>query len=120
MCPVRSIFVDVDGTLINDKGELCEGVVARLETWADRYKLYCWSLTGEEWAKKVCIRHKIDKYFKAFLDKPDVWVDNEGLEWTKHGRTAVIRMDGGSGDWNKPEAELWRDSRDTKEDKDAK
>ena len=79
--PVRSIYIDVDDTLINDQDKLFPGVLEKLENWAVRYTtIVCWSHSGAEHARRVCKKHKIDKFFTHFLDKPDVIVDdNPGL-----------------------------------------
>lgn len=109
--PCSELFVDVDGTVIDDEGNICEGAKERIKQWADRYNLTLWSRTGEEWARKIATRNGIEKYFKRIIPKPDGFVDNEGIDWVQHG-VAVIRLDGPAGDWKKSTSELFKGSRE--------
>lgn len=113
--PCSELFIDVDGTLIDDAGTMCEGAREKLKQLADRYNLTLWSRTGEEWARKVATRNGIEKYFKRIIPKPDCMIDNEGIDWVGHG-VAIIRLDGPNGDWNKTISELFSGSRAYDED----
>lgn len=112
--PCSELFIDVDGTVIDDSGSLCEGCRDKIKLLADRYVLTLWSRTGEEWARKVATRNGIEKYFKRIIPKPDCFIDNEGVDWVNHG-VAVIVLNGPAGDWNKSISELFEGSRDVKE-----
>jgi len=75
--PVQSIYIDVDLTLIDPNGKIYPHVEQTLIRWRRMYKtVVCWSHTGGEYAKQMCVDNKIDKYFDFFLDKPDLIVDD--------------------------------------------
>jgi len=107
--PIRTVGVDVDGTLIDDKGLLFPGVKDKLEEWVEKYTLICWSNTGGEYAKRVCIKCGIDKYFKYFLDKPDVIVDNDPDSIFRSA--AIIVITDPLTDWTKDDNTLFGSSR---------
>jgi|GEM_PF-3508617 len=75
---VRTIFIDVDLTLINADNELLPGARKGLE-WLKNskgYKLVCWSAGGEEYARRILKMHALTGYFDAILDKPDIVIDD--------------------------------------------
>ena len=75
--PVRSVFIDVDGTLIDIDNRIYKGVDKVLKRFKNLgYTLICWSHGGREHAKDICQRHNIDSFFTYFLDKPDIIVDD--------------------------------------------
>lgn len=76
--PVRTVYIDVDQTLINIDDELLPRVMESLEKLHNHsYQLVCWSGGGQEHARNVCERHEIEHYFDYFLDKPDIVIDDE-------------------------------------------
>ena len=76
--PVRSVFIDVDGTLIDIDNKIYKGVDKVLKRFKNLgYTLICWSHGGKEHAKDICQRHNIDSFFTHFLDKPDIIVDDD-------------------------------------------
>jgi len=108
--PVRSLYCDVDLTLVNDACELYPGVEIKLKQWYVKYELYCWSHGGKEHAKKICTKHKIAKYFKAFLDKPDIIVDDTPdflLEFP-----AILKVENPDKWWKNGDNKLFGQSRD--------
>ena len=108
--PVRSVYIDVDNTLINDKDELFPGVVEKLACWKVRYtSVVCWSHSGAEHAKRVCKKHKIDKFFTAFMDKPDVIVDDDPLMIMTFPATLLVKDPHKW--WKQPDDELFRGAR---------
>lgn len=106
--PVRTMYIDVDLTLVNDNLELYEGVPAKLEQWSEKYTLICWSHGGGDYAKRVCMRNKIDKYFKYFLDKPDILVDDNPELLTIFPAKIIINA---PEDWKKGDVDLFRGAR---------
>jgi hypothetical protein len=74
--PVRSMYIDVDLTLVDDDLKLYVGAREKLAQWYNKYTLICWSHGGAEHAERTCKKHKVAKYFKHFLDKPDILVDD--------------------------------------------
>ena len=110
-CPVRTIAVDVDYTLINDADELFPGVENKLREWKIRYTtLICWSHSGVEHAKRVCKKHKIEKYFTHFIDKPDVIVDDRPESIVEF--PAILQVVEPKKWWSKHDSELFKGSRD--------
>ena len=107
--PVRSMFIDVDLTLIDDNCELFPGVEAKLKQWKAKYDLHCWSHGGKEHAKRVCKKHKIDRYFTAFLDKPDIIVDDNPNLITEF--PAILRVKDPQTFWKSSDDELFKGSR---------
>jgi phosphoglycolate phosphatase-like HAD superfamily hydrolase len=75
--PVRTVYIDVDGTLIDIDNKIYKGVEKVLKRFKNLgYTLICWSHGGREHAKDICQRHNIDSFFTHFLDKPDILVDD--------------------------------------------
>ena len=73
------IYIDVDGTLISEDGtdRLFPAMKKLLPLLKNcGYTMYLWSMGGAEYAKSVARKHKVMKYFKAFLSKPDIVVDD--------------------------------------------
>lgn len=91
--PTRTVFIDVDLTLVNLDGDLLLSVEDRLKEMKFRgYELVCWSHGGKEYAEALLDRHHIRKYFSSVLDKPD-WIiddDPEGI----HAWADVLRVSG--------------------------
>ncbi len=82
--PIRTIFFDVDQTLINTKGELFPGVAVILKELKDYgYNLMAWSRSGHRHVRRMLDKHDLLQFFRfnapveyACLDKPDVTVDD--------------------------------------------
>lgn len=110
MSPVHTIYIDVDGTLIDEKGNLLPGVEAKLQQWRwkEKYNLICWSHTGGEYAERVCKHYDILCYFDHFLDKPDIIIDNDPTMIMNYPAVITIKSDQ---DWLKPDSELFDGSR---------
>jgi len=76
--PVQAIYIDVDLTLVDADGKVYPGVAATLQRYRRMYStVVCWSHTGGEYAKRMCVDNGIDKYFDYFLSKPDIIVDDD-------------------------------------------
>ena len=94
--PTRTIYIDVDQTLIGVDSNLLPGVRDKLEyLWRYGYELICWSGGGKEYAQKICDKNNITQYFRMFLDKPDIIVDDNPDSIMGHAR--VCKVD--SEDW---------------------
>jgi ribonucleotide monophosphatase NagD (HAD superfamily) len=79
----RIIYVDVDGTLIN-------GVVpnASLVAWlrqrkADGFRLFLWSMRGDEHALAAATLAGCVDVFDAILPKPGHILDDKGWAWIR-------------------------------------
>lgn len=72
-----NVFVDVDLTLVDERGVMIDGADAAMWTLYDAgCTLYLWSTGGAEYCRSVAERLKIASLFAAFLPKPDVYVDD--------------------------------------------
>lgn len=122
------MYIDVDLTLVGDDLRLYPGVKDKLEQWKQKYTLICWSHGGYEYAKRVLEKHDLIEYFmmdssvylpkekkwvKAqilmIFDKPDILVDDNPELLLSMPARIVIRS---SEDWEKPDAELFKESRE--------
>ena len=110
--PIRTMTVDVDLTLIDDKGDIYPGVRDKLEEWKAKYTLICWSHGGKEHAQKMCKKNKIDKFFSSFMDKPDIIVDNEPESILTF--PAIIHIQEPKKDWSKCDNDLFAGAREWK------
>ena len=80
----QNIFIDVDGTLLNCNecvdpraAETLQQIVLRLRADYPDSNLYLWSGCGGAYAQEKAEEHELSGYFKAFLGKPDVVIDDD-------------------------------------------
>ena len=72
-----NIFVDVDLTLVDAKGNLLEGAKEALVKLKDKgCHLFLWSSVGMEYAKKVAALHRLTDLFEGYASKPDIIIDD--------------------------------------------
>ena len=78
----RTIYIDVDDTLIRSAGKTQIPMPASVEyvrrMHAAGHALYCWSRGGREHAYNVSTSLDIAECFEEFLPKPDVCLDDRG------------------------------------------
>lgn len=73
-------FIDIDGTLINHNDQPIPHVVNFVKKMFKKgAQLVAWSQGGGDYAKRVCSDLRIAHMFKAFLDKPDFYVDDKEI-----------------------------------------
>ena len=79
-----NIYMDVDDTLLNSNDgvdpradETLRQIVLKLRSDYPDSDLYLWSGAGGAYAKEMAERHKLAGFFKAFLGKPDVVIDDK-------------------------------------------
>jgi len=82
----RTVFVDVDDTLIRSVGAKripMPAVVASIrELHRKGLRLYLWSSGGEDYARQSAAELGIQECFVAFLPKPDFYIDDQPVhEW---------------------------------------
>lgn len=82
--------IDVDLTLVDLDTELLPGVEKQLRKLVKKYKLMAWSAGGEEYARAVLRRAKIDQYFTHIVGKPFVIIDDEPDSIMKKARIVQI------------------------------
>jgi FMN phosphatase YigB (HAD superfamily) len=82
----KSIFVDVDDTLIRSVGTKRIPITAvlaeikRLRT--EGATLYLWSSGGAEYCRSTAVELGIEDYFEQFLPKPTAYIDDQPVhEW---------------------------------------
>ena len=86
----KTIFVDVDGTLlINDQinQRLCSWIKTK---YIDGYEIIIWSMQGAKYADKICKRAKLEFVVSHCISKPGTIVDDEGWLWTKNCKKAAV------------------------------
>ena len=72
------ISIDVDLTLINENGELLPGAIEGLKSLkAKGYLLTLWSYGGEDYARSVAQKYKLEKFFEGHATKPDLVIDDD-------------------------------------------
>ena len=82
----RTVFVDVDDTLIRSVGSKripIPAVVARIQALKrDGADLFLWSSGGAEYCRQTAAELGIAGCFAGFLAKPDVYIDDQPVnEW---------------------------------------
>jgi len=72
-----NVFVDVDLTLVDARGQLIDGAregLRRLQ--AKGCHLFLWSTVGAEYARATATRHSLTDLFEGFAAKPDIVIDD--------------------------------------------
>jgi len=116
----RTYFIDVDLTLVDMDGFLLPDVVEGLQLLRNHgFKLICWSMGGEDYARETCEKFGIDKYFDLFLDKPHGLIDDDPELLLDPRCCRIFRVTGR--DWWKKIAskiftKLWKEYEDPPED----
>ncbi|CBN58565.1 MULTISPECIES: hypothetical protein [Kamptonema] len=77
------IYVDIDDTLVRSYGSKRIPITATIEhikeLKKEGAKLYCWSSGGAEYAKNTARELGILDIFEAFLPKPQMLLDDQGI-----------------------------------------
>jgi phosphoglycolate phosphatase-like HAD superfamily hydrolase len=72
-----NIFVDVDLTLIDAKGNLLAGAAEALTSLqAKGCHLFLWSTNGAEYARKIARARGLNSLFEGYAPKPDIIIDD--------------------------------------------
>jgi len=79
----KTIYVDVDGTLILKDGKTNQDLIDFLIAKANTYELNLWSMAGERHAREVADRLKITSLFSHILTKPGYMIDDDGKNWLR-------------------------------------
>ncbi len=91
LTPNKTIFVDVDGTLMLANGELNE----RLLKWIDAklrkgFQFSLRSMRGAEHALNTATKFNVSNRFLNFLSKPGAIVDDHGWRWIKFSKAIPL------------------------------
>jgi predicted HAD superfamily phosphohydrolase YqeG len=82
--PKRSVYIDVDGTLIVN-GRINTMLVRSIkEMHSNGYYLVLWSAAGYQHTRSVAERAGIDNLFAAILTKPETVIDDLGHGWARY------------------------------------
>ncbi len=85
--PTKSIFTDVDGTLLTSLGKCNAPLVEWLKARrAEGYYMVLWSARGKQHAEEVAHRFGVAELFDAIVPKPGTIVDDLGWSWTRYTR----------------------------------
>src|SRR4051812_44700749 len=72
-----NVFVDVDLTLVDERGGILPGAADSLRRLKQRgCHLFLWSTGGGEYARVVAERYQLAELFEGFLPKPDIIIDD--------------------------------------------
>ncbi len=90
--PTRTIYIDVDQTLVDINGNLLPGVLEKIEyLYRYGYTLICWSGGGHEYAQRVLEKRQLNLYFTHVLDKPDIIIDDNPDSVLDHAHLLTIQ-----------------------------
>ncbi len=86
----KSIFIDIDGTLIS-RGVLNETIVTFCKRKkAEGFDIILWSARGREYAETVAAMCGITDLFTAIIGKPGYVVDDLGWNWIKYTKVLTL------------------------------
>ena len=72
-----NVFIDVDLTLVDDCGLLCDGARQALGRLREAgCHLFLWSSVGADYARTTALRHGLSEFFEGFAAKPDIIIDD--------------------------------------------
>jgi hydroxymethylpyrimidine pyrophosphatase-like HAD family hydrolase len=80
----RAVFVDVDGTLIDNRGKVNWGLIGKIKDRQGEADFILWSAQGAAYARGVAESLKVFDLFDAVLGKPTDIVDDKGMQWLKY------------------------------------
>lgn len=80
------VYVDVDDTFVRSVGVKripIPLVIAHIKALYEQGAvLYCWSSGGKEYARSSAEEFGIERYFQAFMPKPNVMLDDQAVaDW---------------------------------------
>lgn len=82
--PTRSIFVDVDGTLVSSAGIINTKIVRYCQSKkVDGFDIVLWSARGRSHAMNTALGGGIVGLFTAIIGKPGYIFDDIGWEWAR-------------------------------------
>lgn len=91
MSAPKSIFVDVDGTLLSHTGKINVGLIAILEERKKAgFEIILWSMRGSAHALDAAQYAGCTHLFSAIIPKPGLIVDDKGLMWLQDVRPMVL------------------------------
>jgi phosphoglycolate phosphatase-like HAD superfamily hydrolase len=72
-----NIFIDVDLTLVDEKGILKDGAREALLILKNKgCHLFLWSTGGAEYARQVATLYHLVDFFEGYAAKPDIIIDD--------------------------------------------
>ena len=94
--PSRTVYIDIDLTLVDLGGELLPYAAQRIKEMYDTkgYKLIAWSAGGHEYARRIITKHDLLSYFQYILDKPDWIIDDYPEGILEHAKVLTVHNKG--------------------------
>lgn len=87
----RSLYIDVDGTLIRH-GVLNQSLVGYIMAHKrDGYYIVLWSMRGREYAEATALSTGTTHLFDAIIPKPGIVADDKGWAWARDCK--MVRLD---------------------------
>jgi hypothetical protein len=72
-----NIFVDVDLTLVDARGQMLAGATEALTKLQEKgCHLFLWSSNGADYARKIAGLYGLTEMFEGFSAKPDIIIDD--------------------------------------------
>lgn len=72
-----NVFIDVDLTIVDEKGRMYDGVLAGLNRLREAgCHLFLWSTVGVDYARSTAERLGLSDYFEGYASKPDIIIDD--------------------------------------------
>ncbi len=72
-----NVFIDVDLTLVDEKGAIYGDAVDGLDRLRDAgCHLFLWSSVGVDYARSTAERLGLTDYFEGYASKPDIIIDD--------------------------------------------
>ena len=87
---IKTIYVDVDGTLISGN-KINNKLIRYLKSLKEKHELILWSAAGEHHARDIAKHLKITKLFKHIISKPTTLIDDESINWIKKVKIINIK-----------------------------
>lgn len=81
--PTQSLFVDVDGTLIQNRALNPQVLAYCRAQKANGLELVLWSARGKEYAKEIAEQFGVAGHFETIISKPGYILDDRGWLWAR-------------------------------------
>lgn len=86
----KSIFVDIDGTLIS-RGKLNHIIIEYCRhKKAEGFDIVLWSARGREYAEDIAAKFDLAGFFTAIIGKPGYIIDDIGWSWIKNTKHLTL------------------------------
>jgi predicted HAD superfamily phosphohydrolase YqeG len=86
----KSVFVDVDGTLVVN-GALNKSVIDIIDKMrSDGFEIYLWSMAGRPHAISIAEHFGVAEMFDEIISKPGYMIDDDGFSWLRYVKKIMV------------------------------